>query len=127
MQACISIRKQGKKLAVYDLKLVFTWKGQMSRPDAKPVEGVVKISEYANESDEDDWVVECSTTETGTDAVRADLLCSLGFCRQLSSVTQQQCGLAASYVFDLPAKLWCSKWCGREHMSISCCRSRCEG
>jgi hypothetical protein len=63
------MRKQGKKLAVYDLKLVITWIGTMSG-GSKPVEGVVKISEFATETDEDDWVLECSTTETCAHAVR---------------------------------------------------------
>ena len=70
LQACVSLRKQGKKLAVYDLKLEVAWVGQLSRVDAKPVEGLVTIREFATESDEDDWVLECTTTETGSDAVR---------------------------------------------------------
>jgi Activator of Hsp90 ATPase, N-terminal len=70
LQACVSMRKQGKKLAVYDLKLEIAWVGAMAKPDSKPVEGVVKISEFATESDEDDWVLECSTVDTGADAVR---------------------------------------------------------
>jgi activator of HSP90 ATPase len=90
MQACVSQRKAGKKLAVYDLNITVSWEGKMVVADSKQVKGIIKIHEFASASEQDDWVLECSTTDTGEDAVRFHLLriCLQGLvviqCRWLS-------------------------------------------
>ena len=65
------MRKQGKKLAVFDIKLEVAWTGQMGT-DGTPVDGTIKISEFATGSDHDDWVLQCTTKEAkNADAVRS--------------------------------------------------------
>ena len=46
MQACVTQRKQGKKLAVYDLSLVVSWTGKMVVADSKSVDGV-RLSDFS--------------------------------------------------------------------------------
>lgn len=65
----MSQRKGGRKLAVYDLNVTASWEGKMVVADSKTVNGIIKIHEYASGSEHDDWVLECSTTDTGDDAV----------------------------------------------------------
>lgn len=68
LQACVSIRKQGKKLAIYDLTIEIKWIGQVDGGEEE-VDGTIKIGEFASESDEDDWLIECTTIKSGSDAV----------------------------------------------------------
>lgn len=64
----MSIRKQGKKLAIYDLTIEIKWTGKAEGSE-DAVEGTIKIGEFASESDEDDWLIECTTIQTGENAV----------------------------------------------------------
>lgn len=73
VQASVSIRKQGKKLAIYDLTIEIKWSGTVEGGEEE-VDGTIKIGEFASESDEDDWLIECTTIKTGKDAVRAESL-----------------------------------------------------
>eukprot|EP00892_Ulva_mutabilis_P012854 jgi/Ulvmu1/9941/UM058_0024.1 len=70
--ASVSIRKQGKKLAIYDLTIEIKWLGKVEGAEEE-VDGTIKIGEFASESDEDDWLIECTTIKTGktADACRA--------------------------------------------------------
>ena len=74
-------RKGGKRLGVFDLNLEVKWEGSGEPGEAEqesqekergdsPIEGTLSISEFAQESDEDDWMIDCSTTATGKHAVR---------------------------------------------------------
>lgn len=76
MQASVSIRKQGKKLAIYDLTIEIKWTGKAEGSEDE-VEGTIKIGEFASESDEDDWLIECTTIQTGENAVwpQARIIC----------------------------------------------------
>lgn len=68
------MRKGGKKLGVFDLSLEVKWEGSSGQTEAQEtpgeesgeqkIEGTLCISEFAQESDEDDWMIDCSTTAT---------------------------------------------------------------
>ena len=86
LQAYVAMRKGGKRLGVFDLNLEVKWEGsgearendcgeaeqaaQDKEGGKSPIEGTLSISEFAQESDEDDWMIDCSTTATGKHAVR---------------------------------------------------------
>lgn len=84
LQAYVAIRKGGKRLGVYDLNLEVKWEGipeagvaskdndeeGEEKAEEKTVEGTLSIAEFAPESDEDDWMIDCNTTATGKHAVR---------------------------------------------------------
>jgi hypothetical protein len=85
LQAYVAVRKGGKRLGVFDLTLELKWEGSRDAEEAaegkdqegeggekasNKVEGTLSISEFAQESDEDDWMIDCSTTATGEHAVR---------------------------------------------------------
>jgi activator of HSP90 ATPase len=70
LQAYVAMRKGGKKLGVFDLNIEVKWEGK-GEVDGDKVEGTLSIAEFATESDEDDWMIDCSTASTGKDAVRS--------------------------------------------------------
>lgn len=69
MQASVSQRKGGKKLAVFDLILDIEWVGRVDA-EADEVKGKIKITEFASHSDPDEYMLECTKTGTSADAVR---------------------------------------------------------
>lgn len=64
--AAITTRKGNKRFAVYDLKLTVEWEVTIPSSENK-VTGTVKVDEFSSASDEDDYVLEISTTGTGTE------------------------------------------------------------
>ena len=56
----MSIRKQGKRLAVYDLELTFSWEAEFGTDGEdtgalEMVAGEIVIKEFATENDEDEY------------------------------------------------------------------------
>mmetsp|Transcript_6043 Transcript_6043/g.8175 ORF Transcript_6043/g.8175 Transcript_6043/m.8175 type:complete len:167 (+) Transcript_6043:217-717(+) len=54
--ASLSIRKGNKKVAVFDLKLVFSYEASMMSDPEKVYKGEVKIDEFASANEEDEYM-----------------------------------------------------------------------
>lgn len=82
-EASVSMRKGGKKLAVFDLHLHLEWAGQMRKEGAEEVTGTLKITEFSNHGDEEDLIVECTKNGTSSDG---EALCKAAKAQLIPSI-----------------------------------------
>ncbi|XRB15847.1 activator of 90 kDa heat shock protein ATPase [Pseudoscourfieldia marina] len=81
-EASLTIRKGNKKFAYYDVTIVLNWKGKKQKPtpstseenkdddDDDLVQGTIKITEFAEGNDEDDYTFAVTVEGKGNDRVK---------------------------------------------------------